>query len=34
MEIIHGIGELLQALGFFGGIGLIILAANRPSSTG
>ena len=29
MEILHGLSECLQALGFFGGIGLIILAGNK-----
>ena len=29
MEIVHALGELIEALGFFGGISLIILAANK-----
>lgn len=29
MELLHGLSECLQALGFFGGIGLIILASNK-----
>lgn len=29
MELLHGIGELVQMFGFFGGIGLIILASNK-----
>lgn len=29
MELLHGIGQLVQMLGFFGGIGLVILASNK-----
>ena len=29
MELLHGISEFLQAIGVFGGIGLIILASNK-----
>jgi len=29
MELLHALGECLQALGFFGGISLIILAGNK-----
>ena len=29
MEIVHALGELIECLGFFGGIGLIILASNK-----
>lgn len=29
MELLHGLAECLQALGFFGGISLIILAGNK-----
>lgn len=29
MEILHALGELVECLGFFGGIGLIILAGNK-----
>ncbi len=29
MEIVHALGELIEFLGFFGGIGLVILAGNK-----
>ncbi len=29
MEILHALGELVECLGFFGGIGLVILAGNK-----
>lgn len=29
MEIVHALGQMMEMLGFFGGIGLIILASNK-----
>lgn len=29
MEILHALSELVECLGFFGGIGVVILAANK-----
>lgn len=29
MEILHALSELVECLGFFGGIGLVILAGNK-----
>ncbi len=29
MELLHGLADCLEALGFFGGIGLVILASNK-----